>query len=451
MQNRDTHPNILIITCHDLGRFVSCYGVATVQTPNLDRFAAEGVRFDQAYCTAPQCSPSRASLFTGLYPHQNGVMGLTHAGFAWDLLPDVRHIGQRLHEHGYQTVMMGVHHESRAGDHEEVARRCAMDEVVPPMPGEDLADEAITRLHRLAQADRPFYLQIGFHEPHRVARPGDDTPDFMGFTSDYIEPDGSRGVGVPPWIVDEPSAREEMAELQGAMRYVDAAIGRVIDGVDQLGLRENTLVIVTTDHGLALPRAKCTLYDPGIGVMLLLRLPSRGWQGGSVIDSLVSNVDVVPTIVDLLELPGSDGLAGRSIAPLLDGTARDIREDIFAEMTYHDYYDPMRAVRTSRHKLIVFFTTSPAIMNPTQSWRPRTRPIAPANPATEFHPLVELYDLAADPLEAHNLADDPQHAATRRDLLTRLHTWMRATNDPLLDGAVTSPRHREAVDALSAP
>jgi hypothetical protein len=108
----------------------------------------------------------------------------------------------------------------------------------------------------------------------------------------------------------------------------------------------------------------------------------------------------------------------------------------------------MRAVRTSQHKVIVFFTTSPAIMNPTQSWRPRTRPIQPANPATDFHPLAELYDLDAGPLEIHSLADDPQHAATRADLLTRLHEWMRATNDPLLDGAATSPRHREVMHML---
>jgi hypothetical protein len=258
------------------------------------------------------------------------------------------------------------------------------------------------------------------------------------------------GVTIPPYLRDEPRARAELAELQGAVRALDAAVGRVLAGLRDLGLERDTLVLFTTDHGVALPRAKCSLYDPGLETALILRLPARGWSGGRAIDGLVSNVDLFPTLLELVGLPPGDRVQGRSLLAALDGAADPHRRDhLFGEMTYHDYYDPRRCLRTARHKLIVNFSAAPAFMDPSQSWRPRTTTVVPADPARAYHPLLELYDLATDPLERHNLADDPAHGDTRRALLARLHAWMRDTGDPLLDGAVTSPIHRRAVAALA--
>jgi len=448
----DPRPNILLITCHDLGRFLGCYGVPTVRTPQLDALAADGVRFERAFCTAPQCSPSRASLFTGRYPHSNGVLGLTHAQFAWDLHPDERHLGQVLHDAGYTTALLGIHHESLRAEPAAVAARCGIDEVVLGGRAEEVAGRALERLGRFAEAGRPFYLQLGFHEPHRAPTTGgaDREELYMGFLGDRLAPDDALGVTIPLYLRDEPRAREELAELQGAIHHVDGAIGRVLAGLRDLGLAENTLVLVTTDHGLALPRAKCSLYDPGLETALILRLPARGWRGGRTIDALVSNVDLFPTLVELAGLPVPPAVQGRSLLALLDREGGyEPRDAIFGEMTYHDYYDPRRCVRTARHKLIVNFSAAPAFMDPSQSWRPRTSTVLPPDPALAYHPPVELYDLAADPREWRNLADDEAHAGPRRALLDRLGGWMRETGDPLLAGAVTSPLHRRVVAALA--
>jgi arylsulfatase A-like enzyme len=439
-------PNILIITCHDFGRFLGCYGVSTVHTPHIDNLAADGVQFTRAFCTAPQCSPSRAALFTGRYPHVNGVMGLTHANFAWDLYPEEQHLGQVLRANGYETILIGVHHESRQADPQRVAERCGMSEVLRGGRGDLVSDLALERLARFAREDIPFYLQLGYVEPHRLKA---DEPGYMGFIGDYIVPDDEAGITIPPYLRDTPSAREELAELQGAVRYVDAAIGRVLLGLRELGLEEHTLVLLTTDHGLALPRAKCSLYDPGIETALIMRLPARGWRGRRLAE-LVSNVDIFPTLLELLGLPVSEQVQGRSLLPLLEGQDFKPREHIFAEMTYHDYYDPRRCCRTDRYKLIVNFSAAPSFMDPSQSWRPRTLTVVPADPKLDYHPLLELYDLQADPLEHHNLAEDGAYDEVRRELLAHLYDWMRTTDDPLLHGAVTSPLHDWALTALTS-
>lgn len=443
-------PNVLVVTCHDLGRHLGCYGQPSVQSPNLDALAADGVRFGQAYCTAPSCSPSRAALYTGRYPHANGVLGLTHANFGWDLHPEERHLGQVLADAGYRTTLIGADHEVRHVADGPTARRIGMDELIRPRRGNEIADAAIERLTRFAGDNRPFYLQLGFNEPHRLSARRRDEPDYMGFVGDYVEPDRERGVAVPPWLRDTPGARAEAAELQGAVREADRQIGRVLDALRRLGLEERTLVVFMPDHGIALPRAKCSLYGPGIEVALIVRWPGRGWMGGRVHQELISNVDLFPTILETLGIAVAPNVQGRSVRALLDGEPYQPRDHVFAEMTYHDYYDPRRAVRTARHNLIVNFTAAPAFMNPSQSWRPRSDPVVPARPPEAYHPPVELFDLAADPHEQVDVAGRPEYRAVQAELLARLRAWMVETDDALLRGAVTPPMHRWALEALAS-
>jgi len=445
--------NLLLLHCHDLGRFLGCYGIPTVQTPHLDRLAAEGVQFDRAFCTAPQCSPSRASLFTGHYPHQTGMLGLPYTG--WDLHPWVVHLAGMLSQQGYRTELLGIHHESASGSDDEVATRLGFD-LVDRLPAngqarsaDRVADRCIAALSQRAEdPDRPFYLQVGFIEPHRLM-PLRDAGTVMGFVGDYIVADSQRGVTVPDYLqAHDPGTRTEIAELQGAVRYLDAACGRILAALDELDLADDTIVVFTTDHGLALPRAKGTLYDPGLETALLVRAPHLGWVGGRRLDAMVSNVDLVPTMLDGLGLAVPTDLAGRTFRPVLDGDCTTHHDRVFGELTYHAFYDPLRCVRTSTHKLIITFEQTPSHLSAvTQSWRPRSTPLREL--ISLRPPAVQLFDLAADPVEMTNRHGDPQLAAVESDLSRTLWKWMARTEDPLVKGPVMSPRYRASLDFLS--
>ena len=434
--------NILLLHCHDLGRHLGCYGNPTVDTPNLDRLAARGVLLENHFCTAPQCSPSRAALFTGKYPHRTGVMGLTHAGFAWEMDDDTKHVAQILGGHGWRCHAVGIVHESRAG-----ATRCGFATHRRNALADSMADETIGLLRELGQSSAPFYIQAGCGEPHRIADP-DPTRD-QGFGGGRIPPDTSLGLAIPPWLRDTPGTRAEIAELQGAIRHMDLAMGRILDFLDSSPVGADTAVVFTTDHGLALPRAKCSLYEPGLHAACILRVPGRpGWSDGKRLDSMIENIDIAPTLLELAGLPAPKDIDGRSFAPAVDGKPYRARTHVHGEITWHDYYDPRRSIRDSRHKLIVNFSSAYSFMDPSQSWRPRCDTKVPANHAHSYHVPVELYDLANDPWEQRNVANDPAFATVLDALRTRLLDHLRRSHDPILRGAVTPPAHHAALRFL---
>jgi arylsulfatase A-like enzyme len=412
----------MLVTCHDLGRHLGCYGVGTVRTPALDGLSAQGVRFEQAYCVSPGCSPSRATLATGRYPHSNDVMGLTHGSFGWDLNPSERHAAVLFGEAGYETHLFGLQHVSPR------AEQLGFGHVHGRGPGRRVAAQVETFL-RGTLPEGPLYVEINLEEPHRP------------YSQGGVQPDDSGGVWVPPYLPDVPAAREEMAAAQGAIREADAAVGRILGALDASGLAASSLVVFTPDHGLAMPRAKCTLYDPGIGISLLARWPEGGVAGGRVVTELVSNVDVLPTLLDAAGLPLPANLQGRSFLPLLRGEAYAARDAVFAEKTYHSYYDPMRAVRTRTHKYIRNFETAFAVEVPGDIAQGSVFRSDPARYQGSTHPDVELYDLGADPHEQRNLAADPTYAEVRRELDARLWGWMEETDDPLLRGPIPSPAY----------
>ncbi|MDI2033733.1 sulfatase family protein [Paenarthrobacter nitroguajacolicus] len=439
--------NILLLHCHDLGRFLGSYGVGTVSTPNLDALASESALFEKAFATAPHCSPARASLFTGTYPQSNGVLGLTHDPFDWDLKEPRQHIAHRLKSVGYQTELIGVHHESRVLPDDVVADRLGFDRARTGGARDVVVSRATDALQRMAAGGRPFYLQVGFTEPHRVPSQH-DRPGVMGFLADGVIPDTSRGHSIPSHLLDDAGSREEIAELQGAVKHMDEGVGRILAELDVLGLQDSTLVLFTTDHGLALPRAKCTLYDAGLEVALMIRHPlNRAWAGKRV-SEIVSHVDVLPTLLDVSGLTVPADLPGTSLRAAVE-RGEPIREHCFSQLTFHTYYDPKRSVRTSTHKLIVNFSNAPRAMDPTQSWVHRSLPVDLGGPTIATSPALELYDLSTDPAELDNVAGEPTNADTLRELSVALFAWMQETDDPLLKPEPThAARHSIALKNL---
>jgi arylsulfatase A-like enzyme len=229
-----------------------------------------------------------------------------------------------------------------------------------------------------------------------------------------------------------------MAAFKASARILDAGIGAALEALDTNGLAENTLVICTTDHGIAFPAMKCNLTDHGIGVMLIMRGPG-GFEGGQVCEAMVSHVDIFPTICNLLEVEPPPWLHGKSMLPLIRGEAEQIHDAIFSEVTFHAAYEPKRAVRTLRYKYIRRFDerSTPVLPNCDdslskdvwlgQGWRDRP-------PAAE-----QLYDLVFDPNETNNLVDDPSMAETLTEMREHLERWMQDTDDPLLRGRVPAP------------
>lgn len=398
--------NILLIITHDSGRHFGCYGESTMQTPAIDRLAAGGCRFDRFFSVNPICSPSRASLITGRYPQSHGLKTIVNKKKGIRMNADERPLAGVLSEAGFETALFGLQHESPESTtlgfkhlHDGFPRKSAVD--VGREAGEFIR-----------QTKAPFYVQVGLHETH--------TPyDFGGAT-----PDATKGVRIPPYVIDDEAAQQWMAAFQGSARQADDGVRLIMDALEASGQADDTLVIFTVDHGIELPRAKWFLYDPGVEVAFICRWPNGGIAAGSQSDLLLSHVDVFPTLMELLGLPVPENVQGVSFAPALcEGSKAPVRTEVFG---FQNGYE-MRSIRTERYKLIRNFELHAPCTCPGDVRQPRQETLS--------SPLVELYDLEKDPREFHNLAEAPEYAAVLKDLTRRLRDWMQQQNDPILRGS----------------
>src|SRR3954451_3525071 len=394
-------PNIVYLHSHDTGRYVEPYG-HPVPTPNTQRLAEQGLLFRQAFCGAPNCSGSRACLLTGQWTHSNGMVGLAHRGF--ELKDYSHHVVHTLRQAGYWSGLIGEQHLSV--DPEVLG----YDELIG-IDTNKVDSVAPAALELLGSAPpRPFFLSVGFFETHR----------------EFFEPSSVRDAlySLPPAnLPDTPQTRRDMAAFKASARSLDQGIGAVLKALDEHDLADDTLVLLTTDHGLAFPGAKATLTDRGIGVMLILRGPG-GFHGGRVSDALVSQVDLFPTICELAGIAPPERLQGTSMLPLLRRETDEVNDAIFAELTYHAAYEPMRAIRTGRWKYIRRFGDRLRPVLPNTDDSPTKDLLMRAGWGERELPREELYDLKFDSVEAANLAQAPRCSDVRDELAARLDRWM---------------------------
>jgi arylsulfatase A-like enzyme len=412
----DSPPNILYIHSHDTGRYVQPYGFQ-VPTPNIQLLADQGVLFREAFCAAPTCSGSRASLLTGLYCHNNGMLGLAHRG--WVLNDYRQHWVHTLRRAGYHSTLIGEQHISV--DPGVIGYDDLVD--VDSNHAENVAPLTIEALR--SAPEQPWFMSVGFFETHR----------------DFFAPTSVRDTlySLPPAnLPDIAASRRDMAAFKASARSLDQGIGAVLHGLHDFGLVDNTLVICTTDHGIAFPGAKATLFDRGLGVMMIMRGPD-GFSGGKVVDAPVSHLDVFPTLCELAGVDAPDWLQGTSLMPLVRGDVERLNDGIFAEVTYHAAYEPQRAIRTERWKYIRRFDEYPHPVLANCDDSASKSVLVEAGWGEVIVAREQLYDLVLDPAEGSNLVADAASQEVLAELRARLDAWMRETADPLLEGPVEPP------------
>lgn len=422
-------PNIIYLHSHDTGRYISPYGY-NVPTPNLQKLAEQGTTFRQAFCAAPTCSPSRAALLTGQSPHNSGMLGLVHRGF--DLYDMKQHLIHTLHAAGYTSAISGIQHVAK--DAESIGYHKVMPREMGPVVAKNACDF-------LKDApDQPFFLNCGFSETHRQFPPAAPECD-------------ARWMRPPAPLPDTPQTRSDMADYCTMARTLDYSIGNILATLERTGLAENTLVIYTTDHGVAFPGMKCNLTDHGMGVSLIMRGPGGFSDNpGNVCDAMVSHIDVFPTICDLLGIDRPAWLQGKSMLPLVQGEASEINDEIYSEVSYHAAYEPKRAVRTNRWKYIKRFDDYDRVVLPNCDPSPSKESWLESGWRDLPREKELLFDLAFDPNEANNLAGEPRVQDVLSDMRNRLDAWMKRTDDPLLSGSVPQPEGARITphDALDA-
>jgi arylsulfatase A-like enzyme len=404
---RSDAPNLLVLLADDQGYGdLSCYGHPVLRTPNIDRISKEGMRFDRAFLTISSCSPSRASILTGRYPHSTGAPDL-HQPLPADQWTVARH----LRGAGYHTMAVGKWHLG-------APEKKQWDQVVDAS-GVDLDKKALALLSGRPK-DKPFFFWVASTDPHR---PFGETP---GST-----PHDPAEVVVPPYLPDHPLIRKDLALYYDRIERFDRQVGTILDELARQGILESTFIVYLSDNGMPFPRAKTTLYDSGIRTPLLLRHPR--FRPGSVSRELVSTVDLAPTLLELAGVTPKT-MQGRSIF----SKARDA---IFAEANWHDFAQFTRAVRTDRFLYVRNFYPDKPLWNSVDSIQSGTwtgmlevkaaGKLTPAQAAIFVEPRAEeeLYDLEKDPHSLRNVASEPAYEPSLNELRKRLSGWMEETSD----------------------
>ena len=410
-------PNFIIFVADDMAwDDAGAYGNDAVRTPNIDRLANEGVRFDRAYLTCSSCSPSRCSIMTGRYPHSTGA-GELHL----PLPEDQMMMTKPLKDAGYWTAAVGKWHLGEAVS-DQVDFRAGS----PPHK----MGEAWVSAVKSRPKDKPFFLWAAHSDPHRGYKPGAVDP-----------PHDPNEVIVPPFFPDNEDVRGDLALYYDEVSRFDEHIGMVLDELENQLQTENTFVLVISDNGRPFPYCKTMVHVPGVRTPFVVRWPSRIKAGGTT-KSVVSTVDIAPTILELAGLESPKSFQGTSFAPILDDSNTTTRRAAYAEHNWHDYRAFERAVHTSEFCYVRNWLPNTPGTPPADAVRsPTFASIKKLNAAGSLseaiaattlrapRPTEFLYKVDIDPNCMTNLASDPKYQSDLSEMRTALSKWQNETSD----------------------
>jgi len=425
--------NILLITSEDHCPQLGCYGDPYAKTPCLDKLAEEGIRFTNAHVTQAGCSPSRSSMLTGLYPHENGQIGLaTH--YLRMYRDDTPNLFSVLKSAGYRTGLIGKLHV----DPESAFPR-DFEERLGGFEHRNVRVEAATAEKFIKQDDKPFFLMVNYKDAHDpFIRQSDGLPEHP-LGPDDIKP-------LPHFGLDSPLLRQQTADYYNCILRLDAGIGMLSEVLDRCGKRDNTLVIYLSDHGIDSLRGKRTCFQGGTKVPLIIRWPGQ-IKPGQVCEELVSAIDFMPTILSAAGVSAPEPLPGLTLQAAFDGAPKQWRQYLFTEFHLHSghNFNPQRAVQDRRYKLILnlqsgeknpgytFTMTKKAPKDTDEALRQAPKNVQNAYERERVPPKYELYDLQNDPYEFDNLAENPEYKKEFERLRDELERWRKQSRDPLLN------------------
>ncbi|MBK8977691.1 MAG: sulfatase [Planctomycetes bacterium] len=444
--------NILFFTADDMNHDSAgvCGGPIEDLTPNFDRLAAEGVRFEYAYSTVAVCQPVRQIMQTGLYPHRSGSMGF------FPIRPEVRTLNQQLHAAGYLISMFGKgrHHQPAESFCVDVA-----DDTISRHPSQ-LAAATRTFVRMAREQGRPFFHNVNCYDPHRPFIGIKGPADLAGGEppSRWIQPE--EVTRVPGFLEDLPEIRRELAGYYTNVRRLDDALGAVLGVLEEEGFAENTLVVFYAgDHGMSFPFAKSNDYENSSRGALIVRWPGLVEPGRVDSDHLVSTLDFAPTLLDAAGLPPLPDIDGRSFLPAIQGKPMAGWDRVFTfyNAAFGNRWLPMRCIRTKDRSYIwnawsdgqrQYYTENMAGL----SWKAMlaaaaTDPQLEARTEFYLHRVPEeFYDLTDDRCERTNLIADSSRQAEIDALRAELLALMQRTGDPFAEAFA----HRDRTELAAA-
>ncbi len=449
-----SRPNVILFIGDDISsNDFGCYGNTAARTPNIDRLAHDGLRFTQAYLTASSCSPSRSSIITGRYPHNNGKAAELHQPIAWNLpwFPAL------LRDAGYYTAIVGKYHMTSAVAPKGESNQATPFDLVDPsrVRGNSGGHAHWVRTVMDRPKDKPFFFWFAAYDAHREWEVENEWDE-----DKYGAKHRPKDVIVPPFLSDDPETRQDLASYYNEVTRYDYYIGQVTKALAEQGELDNTLILVMADNGRPFPRAKTRLHDSGMKTALVAHWPGGIKKTGVSCDSLVSAIDLAPTILTLAGVKVPETMQGVDIHPLFDDATATVRNVAFSEHNWHDYEAHGRSLRMDGYLYIRNFRPHQAWQGPADSVRSPshtqlkalrdTKKLTPAQADVFLNPrpAVELYDVKDDPDQLQNLAEDPNYVDVKRRLEKVMEQWMDETGDSVPEHLSTDAFHRETGDQI---